>query len=72
MQRTAYFFHKECKEFDPIYINGKELEIAQSVKLLGVIISHNLSWNAHLMDTVKTAAMQALAFFSIVEKSKFT
>ena len=50
-------FARKPPEFDPILINGEELEIAQNAKLLGVMISHNLSWNNHLNETVKKAAL---------------
>ena len=36
-------FAKKSPEFNPILINGEELEIVQCAKLLGVTISHNLS-----------------------------
>ena len=42
-------FAKKSPEFNPILINGEELEIVQSAKLLGVTISHNLSWNNHII-----------------------
>ena len=49
-------FTKKSPEFNPILINGEELEIVQSAKLLGVTISHNLSWNNHIFEIVKKAA----------------
>ena len=49
-------FAKKSPEFNPILINGEELEIVQSAKLLGVTISHNLSWNNHITEIVKKAA----------------
>ena len=49
-------FARKSPEFNPILINGEELEIVQSAKLLGVLISHNLSWNNHITEIVKKAA----------------
>ena len=44
-------FAKRSPEFNPIPINGEELEIVQSAKLLGVTISHNLSWDNHIISS---------------------
>ena len=49
-------FARTTPEFNPILINEEELEIVQSAKLLGVAISHNLSWNNHITEIVKKAA----------------
>jgi hypothetical protein len=35
-------------EFDSLSSSGLNIEIVQTVKLLGVIISSNLTWNAHV------------------------
>ena len=37
----------------PYPFNGKEVEIVESAKLLGVIISNNLTWHAHIKEVVK-------------------
>ena len=48
-------FARKSPEFNPVLINGEELEIVQSAKLFGVTISHNLSWNNHITEIVKKA-----------------
>ena len=37
----------------------EELEIVQSAKLLGVTISHNLTWNNHITEILKKAAKRS-------------
>ena len=39
-----------------IMVNGKELEIVPKAKLLGLTISSNLTWNAHVRDVIKKAS----------------
>ena len=39
--------------FDPVVVNGKELEVVNCIKLLGLTISNNLTWNAHLDEVIK-------------------
>ena len=59
--------HEKCKEmrisfvttpqrFDVITIDGKELEVVKSAKLLRVTLSDNLSWNAHVNELVKKSS----------------
>ena len=38
-------FTKKQSEFQPILVNGNQLEVVRSAKLLGVIITSDLSWN---------------------------
>ena len=40
---------------DQVTVNGKEIELVDSAKLLGVIISNNLTWNAHIKEVIKKA-----------------
>ena len=48
---------EKCEEdFQPIYVNGKELEIVKSAKLLGVTVTSDLSWNVHINNVIKKAA----------------
>ena len=54
MQRIS-FTHKP-EQFDAITVDGKELEAVKSAKLLGLTISDNLTWNAHVNDVVKKAS----------------
>ncbi len=58
---------KKCKEMkisflkydllpnDPIYISGKQVEKVQSFKLLGVVITNDLTWNNHVNYIIKKA-----------------
>ena len=48
-------FAKEPTEFDPVIFGRKELEVVDSVKLLGVTISSSLSWNARIDEVIKKA-----------------
>ena len=38
-------FKKSQQEFEPILINGDALDVVNSVKLLGLNISSDLTWN---------------------------
>ena len=49
-------FAKKQSEFHPILVNGNQLEAVRNAKLLGVIITINLSWNEHINETVKKAS----------------
>ena len=49
-------FAKTQRQFSPIMVNGKELEIVPKAKLLGLTISSNLTWNAHVRDVIKKAS----------------
>ena len=49
-------FARTPQLFDAITIDGKELEIVKSAKLLGVTLSDNLSWNAHVNELVKKSS----------------
>ncbi|CAB4010211.1 Hypothetical predicted protein, partial [Paramuricea clavata] len=58
---------KKCKEmiitflkcnhicFSPIYISGVPVELVSSLKLLGVHLSNDLTWNLHADYTIKKA-----------------
>ena len=41
---------------DPIVVNNKNLEVIPTAKLLGLTISSNLKWNAHVSEIVSKAA----------------
>ena len=49
-------FTKKQSEVHPILVNGNQLEVVRSAKLLGVIITSDLSWNEHINETVKKAS----------------
>ena len=59
--------NEKCKElrisfarnkaiFEPIRVHGKELELVDNAKLLGITITSDLSWNTHVNDVTKKAA----------------
>ena len=45
-------------EFDPIWVNRQTLETVNSVKLLGLNISSDLRWNAHVSELVRKVSTQ--------------
>ena len=49
-------FTKSQQEFEPILINGDALEVVDSVKLLGLNISSDLTWNIHINEILKKAS----------------
>ena len=49
-------FSKEPAAFDPVVIEGKEIEIVSSVKLLDLKLASDLTWNDHITEVVKKAS----------------
>ncbi len=41
-------FAKRLQELEPLHVDGKDLEVVEMVKLLGLTIGNNLTWNAHI------------------------
>ena len=58
-------FLKDEPVFDPIVLNGQPLEVVKSVKLLGVKLTNNLSWNEHINDTIKKASKRFYFFIQL-------
>ena len=48
-------FARSPVELDTVIIDRKEVEVASTAKLLGLTISANLTWNAHIEEVVKKA-----------------
>ena len=48
-------FSKNPSVLDPLIVNGKEIETVDNVKLLGVTMSSDLTWNAHIEEVIKKA-----------------
>ena len=48
-------FAKEQRAFDPVIIEGKEVELVTSTKLLGLTIANDLTWNVHVTEITKKA-----------------
>ena len=49
-------FSRNPEAFDTVSINGNEIEVVNSAKLLGITISDNFTWNAHINEDVKKAS----------------
>ena len=43
-------------DFPPVVIGGECIKVVTDAKLLGVTISSDLSWNAHITEVIKKAA----------------
>ena len=56
-------FTKSQQEFEPILINGDALEVVDSLKLLGLNISSNLTWNIYANETVKKGSKRLYIFW---------
>ena len=46
-------FAKEQRAFDPVIIEGKEVELVTSTKLLGLTIANDLTWNVLVTEITK-------------------
>ena len=46
-------FAKTVRCFAPVYVNGLPIEIVPCAKILGLRISNDLVWNAHISDIAK-------------------
>ena len=62
-------FTKLQQEFESILINGDALELVENVKLLGLHISSNLTWNIHINELVKKA-FKRLYFLIQLKRAK--
>ena len=49
-------FAKVQRVFDPVIIEGKEVELVTSTKLLGLTIANDLTWNDHVTEITKKAS----------------
>ena len=49
-------FAKEQRVFDPVIIEGKEVEWVTSTKLRGLTIANDLTWNDHVTEIIKKAS----------------
>ena len=58
-------FTKSKQEFEPIRINGDTLDAVENVKLLGINISSNLTWNIHMNETVTKATKRSYFFIQL-------
>ena len=51
-------------ELDAVVIDRKEVEVVSAAKLLGLTISADLTWNAHIEEVVKKASQR---FYFLVQ-----
>ena len=49
-------FAKEKRVFDPVIIEGKEVELVTSTKLLGLTKASDQTWNNHVTEITKKAS----------------
>ena len=49
-------FLKSVDPFEAVTFNNKPIEVVTSVKRLGLTISNNLKWNAHIENVIKKGA----------------
>ena len=61
-------FAKVQRVFDPVIIEGKELELVASTKLLDLTITNYLTWNDHVTEIIKKASKRL--FPNSVKESK--
>ena len=45
-------FSHSRKNFDPVKLNGQDLELVQQVKILRLQISSDIMWNSHWLCVV--------------------
>ena len=64
-------FTKSQQKFEPILVNGDALEVVDSVKLLGLNISSDLTWNIHINEILKKASTR-LYFLVQLKRAKVT
>ena len=62
-------FSRSESTVDHITINDKQIEVVSSAKLLGVVVSDNLKWNAHVDSICKKAATR-LYFLKQLKRAK--
>ena len=62
-------FSKEPAAFDPVVIEGKKIEVVSSVKLLGLKLASDLTWNDHITEVVKKA-IKSLYFLIQLKRAR--
>ena len=62
-------FSRSGSSVDHITINNKQIEVVSSAKLLLVVVSDNLRWNAHVESICKKAATR-LYFLKQLKRAK--
>ena len=67
--RISFSCHSLSSSVDQITISDKQIEVVSSAKLLGVLVSDNLRWNAHVETICKKAATH-LYFLKQLNRAK--
>ena len=57
-------------EFPPVAIGGEHIKVVSDAKLLGLTISSDLTWNAHITEVIKKAAKR-LYFLIQLKRPRF-
>ena len=60
-------FTKSQQVFEPILINGDALQVVDSVKLSGLNISSDLTWNININEIVKKASRRLYFWYNLRE-----
>ena len=55
----------EQARIPPITMNGEQIERTDSAKILGVTISADLTWNAHVNNTVSKASKRLYMLYQL-------
>ena len=50
---------KSKRQFSPISVDSKELELVDHAKILGVTIASTLQWNYHIHEVIRKAIKRA-------------
>jgi hypothetical protein len=62
-KELRFNFSSHPAQFEPIIINNKKIEVVRSAKVLGMKISSDLKWNAHIQDVCMRRSHHACTFF---------
>ena len=49
-------FSNQPRAFDPVVVDCKELDVVDTVELLGVTLTNQLTWNPHIEKVIKKAS----------------
>jgi hypothetical protein len=62
-------FFNQPRAFDPVVVDGKELDVVDTVELLGVTLTNQLTWNHHIEKVIKKASKR-LYFLVQLKRAK--
>ena len=64
-------FSNQPREFDPVVVDGKEVEVVDTVDLLGVTLTGRLTWSLAQIDKVIKKASKRLYFLVHLKKTSY-